>query len=91
MIRKHLILSGDVQGGGLRYRARHAADHYRLTGWVRNLLNGDVELELQGEEADIDRFLQTLQESRYIDIRSIRAKTIPTEGHYTFEIRDDEW
>ena len=36
VVRKHIIFFGYVQGVGFRYRARHAADHYGCTGWVRN-------------------------------------------------------
>ena len=36
IVRKHIIFYGYVQGVGFRYRARHAADLYGCTGWVRN-------------------------------------------------------
>ena len=90
MIRKHLLLTGMVQGVGLRYRTKYAASMRGLTGWVRNLADGSVEMELQGKEEDIDLLLQTLQQNRYIDITSLRARTIPLEDEYYFTIRDDE-
>ena len=90
MIRKHLLLTGMVLGVGLRYRTKYAASRRGLTGWVRNLSDGSVEMELQGKEEDIDLLLQTLQQNRYIDITGLRARTIPLEDEYYFTIRDDE-
>ena len=50
MIRKHIIFTGSVQGVGFRYRARHAAELYGCTGWVRNEYDGSVVMEIQGTE-----------------------------------------
>ena len=86
VIRKHLILNGDVQGVGLRYRTKYAASLYHVSGWARNCDDGSVEMELEGEEERLDLLLQTLQESPYIDIRDIRSKVIPITGSYGFEI-----
>lgn len=36
MIRRHIVFTGSVLGVGFRYRARHAAELYGCTGWVRN-------------------------------------------------------
>ena len=51
IIRKHIIFHGSVQGVGFRYYSEHKANQLRLTGWVKNLYNGDVEMEVQGSEA----------------------------------------
>ena len=48
-IRQHLNVQGTVQGVGFRYRAKHMADALALTGTVKNLPDGSVELEVQGE------------------------------------------
>jgi len=50
MIRKHISFYGWVQGVGFRYRARHAAELYGYTGWVRNEWDGSVTMEIQGTE-----------------------------------------
>ena len=55
IVRKHIIFYGYVQGVGFRYRARHAADLYGCTGWVRNEWDGSVSMEIQGEESQIDQ------------------------------------
>lgn len=51
-----LIYSGKVQGVGFRFTVKRIADKYMLVGWVRNLVNGKVEVFVQGEEPAIDSF-----------------------------------
>ena len=48
-VRKHIIFSGRVQGVGFRYTACYLARPLGLTGWVKNLTDGRVEAELQGQ------------------------------------------
>ena len=48
IIRKHFFFKGRVQGVGFRYRAQNAASLYSVTGWVKNLYDGSVEMEAQG-------------------------------------------
>ena len=47
-IRKHVYFYGRVQGVGFRWRAVQTAKDLHLTGWVRNMYNGNVEMEVQG-------------------------------------------
>ena len=89
-MRRHFILSGRVQGVGFRWRASQIGEMLGLTGWVRNLEDGSVEMEAEGPEEDIDRLLQMLENDRYIDITGMRARTVPEEGGYGFEIWEDE-
>ena len=60
MTRKHIVFYGWVQGVGFRYRARHAADLYGCTGWVRNEYDGSVSMEIQAEEENIDNWILRL-------------------------------
>ena len=76
IIRKHIVFYGWVQGVGFRYRARHAADLYGATGWVRNEYDGSVTMEIQGTEAVIDRVVQTLENARYIRIYGKECQAI---------------
>ena len=46
-VRKHFVFQGCVQGVGFRWGMQQLAKHYRITGWVKNLYNGDVEAEVQ--------------------------------------------
>lgn len=57
MVRKHILFSGRVQGVGFRYHSSVLASNCHLSGWVRNLSSGDVEIEVQGTPLDVERFL----------------------------------
>ena len=77
MVRKRIRLQGWVQGVGLRYRARHAAEHFGCTGWVRNEWDGSVVLELQGAEEAIDQVLLAIERGRYVRIENMEVGTVP--------------
>ncbi len=88
MIRKHFVFHGFVQGVGFRYRARHAADVYGCTGWVRNEWDGFVTMEIQGEEEQIDQVILAVNRGTYIRIEKIEMKTVPVEeGEYSFQTK----
>ena len=77
MVRRHFIFYGSVQGVGFRYRARHAADLYRCTGWVKNEWDGSVSMELQGEEESIERVILAIEQGRYVRIENMDSRTVP--------------
>ena len=81
ILRKHLIFSGRVQGVGFRYQARHLAQSLGLTGWVKNLWDERVEMEVQGEEAQIYRLIEELSRGRFIYIERVESETIPVDYH----------
>ena len=64
MIRKHIIAHGRVQGVGLRFTVTGFAKKYNVTGWVRNLYDGTVEMEVQGLDHRVELFLQELSSDR---------------------------
>ncbi len=47
-IRAHVLVKGIVQGVGYRYSTKFNADRLGVSGWVRNLDNGDVEAVFEG-------------------------------------------
>jgi acylphosphatase len=49
MLRRHFLVSGEVQGVGFRYYVRRRARQLGITGWVRNRHDGCVEAEVQGD------------------------------------------
>jgi acylphosphatase len=55
--RLHLLVSGRVQGVLFRQSARAKALELHLTGWAKNLLDGKVEIVVEGERGKIDEFL----------------------------------
>ena len=52
MKRYYIIYRGRVQGVGFRWKLTMIASKYNLTGFVKNLDNGDVITEVQGEGVD---------------------------------------
>lgn len=87
-MRRYYRFFGRVQGVGFRYRARQAADSLGVTGWVTNLYDGSVEMEAQGKEEELDRLVQMIQGSAYIDVADLTVKeTREIEGERSFRIR----
>ena len=75
-VRKHIFFSGRVQGVGFRYRSSYLAQSMGLTGWVKNLWDGRVEMEVQGESTSIQKFLAQLKTQKYIVIRGMEIEDI---------------
>jgi acylphosphatase len=60
-VARHFLVSGRVQGVGFRYFAQAAAMREGLHGWVRNLSDGRVEAEAEGDADAIERFERALR------------------------------
>lgn len=61
--RLHVLYSGRVQGVGFRYMVKQMAQGYEVTGLVRNLPDGRVELVTEGEKSELEAFQQAIQDS----------------------------
>ena len=61
--RLHATFSGSVQGVGFRFTAVRLARRFPVTGFVRNLANGKVELVAEGEEKTLQEFLKAVREA----------------------------
>jgi acylphosphatase len=57
----HVFFSGHVQGVGFRYETLRVAHGYEVAGYVRNLPDGRVELEIEGDEVEIDAFVKAVK------------------------------
>ena len=55
---RHIIISGNVQGVFFRKYTKQKADELKLTGWVKNTDDGNVELFAQGDENKIEALIQ---------------------------------
>jgi len=82
MIAKHIIFTGRVQGVGFRFTARRASGRRQLTGYVRNLPNGTVEMLAQGRSEDIDDCIQDLKEYFAGYLKETRIEEIPPDPRY---------
>ena len=56
--RAHLLIGGRVQGVGFRYSTTIEADSLGLSGWVRNLPDGRVEVVAEGPRAVVERLIE---------------------------------
>lgn len=88
MERHRVWFSGRVQGVGFRATARQAARGHAVSGWVRNEADGRVVLEVQGEGAEVERYLQDLRERMAGNVRGeVREEAVVEGGERGFEIR----
>jgi len=61
--RMQIFYSGRVQGVGFRYTAKSVATGFEVTGTVRNLPDGRVELVAEGAKDELKAFSQGILES----------------------------
>ena len=85
--RKHFYIRGSVQGVGFRHRAGRLARRLNLTGYVRNLSDGSVEMELQGDAANIGLLVYEIEQSPFIRIEDLVTETLPLQEETEFRIR----
>lgn len=83
-----IIVKGKVQGVGYRYNAQAAAHKYNLTGFVRNQPDGSVYIHAEGEEENINRFIEWCYTGpRYAEVSEVAAEEQEITGYQTFEIK----
>lgn len=86
--RRHYIFHGRVQGVGFRITTYQKAIQLGLTGWVKNLSNGNVEACFQGEEVYIEDLVRYMQTIRYIYIDYIDEEDVDVLSHEkSFEMK----
>ena len=59
--RVYARVTGTVQGVGFRYFTQRKASRLGLVGYVRNMPNGSVEMEVEGERDVVDAFLDSVR------------------------------
>ena len=78
MLRYEITVTGNVQGIGYRYFVEREAQKLTLTGWVRNLSNGDVEIMAEGEKDILENFISILKTkhrwARIDDVKIIKTE-----------------
>ena len=89
LVRRRVSVSGRVQGVGFRYFVRSTAGRVGVSGFVRNMPDGTVQAEVQGNPEGVDRFLDAIREGPpgarvdQVDVNEVPAEK-EKEG---FEIR----
>lgn len=91
-VRREYLFYGRVQGVGFRYRAKYAAISLELTGWVENLDDGSVRMEIQGTPEKIDQVIPLIQRNDYIQITDMRIRELkPNPWERRFSVRGGTW
>jgi acylphosphatase len=83
--RAHVFVSGRVQGVFFRSETRQEARRHAVSGWVRNLPDGRVEVVFEGEKEDVERLVEFCRKG------STGARVTRTEVFleaYTGEFKD---
>ena len=88
--RLHIYYSGWVQGVGFRFTAERVADSLGLTGWVKNLNDGRVEIVCEGNEQKLKDFLEKINAAFKAYVRDIDVEWGEAAGGLEgFDIRID--
>ena len=91
MISLQVLYEGNVQGVGFRWSVRDTAKGFDVTGWVRNLPDGRVELQVTGDEREVRAFLDGIAKGELHSLirnqtENKLEKSVSSRG---FEIRHD--
>jgi acylphosphatase len=81
-----ITFSGNVQGVGFRRRTERIAARYPVGGYVKNLPDGSVELYIEGQEGDCQRFLDHVKREMCQEISAVITKVVAVLGRATFSI-----
>lgn len=86
-----VFFAGNVQGVGFRYSVKQIARGFEVTGFVRNLLDGRVELQASGADAEVADFLRAISESELrAHIKDQTQQPLPNANAFRgFEIRHE--
>jgi acylphosphatase len=90
MTRLHVFVRGHVQGVGFRYTTQAEAKKLGLGGWVRNLHDGGVEVEAEGDRPQLEAFLAFLQKGPLgAHVDAVDSEWLAAQGNapHPFEVR----
>lgn len=86
VVRKHIVVTGLVQGVGFRYETLRRARRIGVVGWVRNCMDGSVELEVQGEPLRVASMIEWLwQGPEWSRVDDVTVESIPPLGRLEAE------
>jgi acylphosphatase len=85
---RRITFAGHVQGVGFRYTTKNLASGFDVTGYVKNLPDGQVELVVEGQPEHLNRFLTEIRRAFADHIRDEKSDNRPPSGQFTaFSIR----
>jgi acylphosphatase len=81
--RLHAWVDGHVQGVGFRYFVREKANLFSVTGWVRNIHDGRVELLAEGPRDRVDSLLEAARQGpRGSHVTEVRVEWADASGEF---------
>jgi acylphosphatase len=81
VVRVRAVVAGRVQGVWFRESCRHEAERLGISGWVRNLRDGRVEIEAQGSRAAVDALVAWAHEGpRLAVVDCVTVDVLPVEA-----------
>ncbi len=81
-VRRTIYFSGKIQGIGFRFNAESIASRFTVTGFVRNLSDGRVELVAEGDKAELHRFQKAIEQSMNGHIDCLEAEDSDASGEF---------
>ena len=82
MVAKHIIFTGHVQGVGFRFTAQRIASRHQLSGFVRNLPDGSVEMLAQGKADDVESCIEDIKADFAGYVRQTIIEDVPVNPAY---------
>ena len=79
---------GRVQGVGFRFYANKRANEFKLKGYVKNMTDGSVYIEVEGEDSVVKTFVSWCERGpAWSRVSELKISEIPFVGYEKFEIR----
>ena len=86
-IRYTIRVTGRVQGVGFRYSTLREAQNENITGYVKNMPDGSVEIEAEGSKDQLDIFVEWCRRGPGLShVESLIVDPLPPAGHEKFRI-----
>jgi acylphosphatase len=81
-VQKRVCFSGRVQGVGFRYATCAVAAKFKVTGTVKNLPDGRVELIAEAQAGEIDRFIDAIKNEMRSYVSDMTIEMAPPTGRF---------
>ncbi|MBI2602554.1 MAG: acylphosphatase [Deltaproteobacteria bacterium] len=86
IICKRVLFHGQVQGVGFRYKTLRLSESFQVSGYVKNLPSGAVEVVAQGQEKEVLPFLAEIHKQMGLFIKKVEEFSLPSGKFEEFRI-----
>ena len=88
MVRRRVVVTGQVQGVFFRDSTRTVAQQQGVAGWVTNRPDGSVEAELEGPEEDVETVVSWMRSGpQHARVDHVEVDELPERGGSGFSVR----